>query len=195
MRAMVKWLWTEPDYAAWGYYILKGVELPLVEGESAEDLGRVSTISLYSALQGGTLKKNTASRAQHRKNLVKYAKGVALVQKLRDFLVVWHKHERASIELLETLHSRLAAICKIADEAAQAPSSAGELAYDSLVESYRRFFGVKPTFTYSEIEGHVGPFWNFARALRDVTGLEFSEEAIRKVHTRRNQKKQRGGVS
>lgn len=54
---------------------------------------------------------------------------------------------------------------------------------------YREYFGKEPVYTYSELEGYPGKFWDFVRALRNIAGIKTSESAIRQDHYRYKKEK------
>ena len=56
--------------------------------------------------------------------------------------------------------------------------------HEHIAEVFRDFFGVEPTYTFSELKGYPGPFWNFVRALRDMVGIHVTEASIRKAYQR-----------
>ena len=56
---------------------------------------------------------------------------------------------------------------------------------EEIARLYQYYFGRKPAYSYSELNGYPGPFWNFVRAIREYTGMNITEGAIRKAHQRR----------
>ena len=60
---------------------------------------------------------------------------------------------------------------------------------EEIASLYQDYFGKKPAYSYSELHGYTGPFWNFVRSLREDAGMDISEAAIRKANQRKKRDK------
>lgn len=180
-------------YAELGNKIIQAVGLPLVNGTPEELAYSVAMLQIQLIDNPKKLNRDAAERLKKIDLIMHHRREL---ERLIDNFPLFIGKESIQLIMKETY--------KTIDKSFYTPDSRKSMperiaiynegcfplwpVHFFLDKYFRDFFGKKPAYTYSELKGYTGPFWNFVQAAHDILGVNVSQSRVAKANTRSKKK-------